>query len=460
MIYKILLLFFFFVLFLMIDNNPDFFFWLFITLLFDPTGHLTIYFNKTLFGGYNYVDIIFALSFLTLLSKKVSIMSIFNDKLFRKILIFSILFMLYKIIVHGLIIPEKNFSYMFRYQIIRERICVFGFLLIIPVYVMAKRNIRIFLNFIIFATVLPLMLYLITLLSNIDFVPVWSLERYRGIDSGIMRKSMLSTGLSLFTIPMATAIFFLRYNIKYRKLLYFSFMLTLLSIILTLSKGMYIYIFGLFLIVLLLMNKLIFQINLIHIIRKISLPLIMVLLLVLFTFPKYISHGKLIIKDIYGLVLKGGMLTEGRIEGRLVNQLPAHIYTIKKYPIFGTGLGRLYEQKEFDVSDYDVTDLSVTGHIAQFGLLGIIFYLRYYFIIAVLMKRVFRKIKRNLSSVLSNNNYEYIIGGIIATTYFINRFTFTIDGLFGELTKPGLNITVSLMVGVLLAVHSKFKLNS
>jgi hypothetical protein len=440
---------------LIADKRPDLTFWIFITLLFDPTGHFANLLSRSVMGGFNYLDVFFFLSFLPLLSRKVNIGSVFSDKLFQAFMTFFLFFLFYRIFIHGLIVPNKTIGYVFRYQIIRERIAVFGFLLIIPIYVMAKRNVTYLIYFIIFATVIPLTLYYLTILTGLDLVPVGRMDRYRGIGgSGVIRVFMTSTGLSLFIIPIALCVFLLQLNIKYKGWIFAGFILTSVSIILTLGKGMFLYLLGVTLISLWLLNKWYLHTNLIKFTARLIIPIFFAYFVLTLTFPQYVSHSLRLVDDISALVLDGGLYSEGRIEGRIKNQLPAHLYTINKYPIFGTGLGRLYEQKEFRVSDYDVTDLSVTGHIAQFGIIGISIYLIFYYLILILLKRVYSRIKKNSNWILKNH-LDYFLVSVIAISYLLNVFIFRFDKLFSELSVGRNLIPIILMVGILLAVLSK-----
>ena len=444
----------------LVNKNPDFSFWLFITLLFDPTGHIAGLLSRSNLGGFNYIDIFIFLSFLPLLSNKVNTRAVFSDKLLGSFLKFFFFFMIYRIIVHGMIVPEQSLNYVLRYQIVRERIPLFGFLLIIPVYVMAKRNLNYFYYFIIFATIIPLSLYFMTLFSGLDLIPVGTMDRYRGQGgSGVIRTFMLSSGLSLFIVPIAVCVYLLKLNAKYKKIIYIGFVLTVMSIILTLTKGMFLYLLGVILITLWILNKWFFHANIIKPLSRLVFPIVILWLLLMLTFPKYISYSQRLTNDIYSLIFKGGELEEGRVEGRIQNQLPAHLYTITKYPLFGTGLGRLYEQTEFAVEDYDVTDLPITGHIAQFGIIGISIYMIFYYLIFILIKRVYFKFKANKYNILKNSLNLFLVS-IVAISFLVNKFTFVIDKLFSELTLGKNIFPMMIMIGILLSVLSKLNVNN
>jgi hypothetical protein len=229
---------------LLVHRWPDYVFWIVIVLLFDPTGHLAVYFGKEALGGFYFRDFLFVLAFTPFLTSRVDRRGIFSFKPFMVLFGVQILFLLYHVFVFGYWQPEKGWSYVLRYVLVRERMTVFGFLLILPVFMMARRNLAIFVNVLVTTSVIVYLIYFITVTTDVELLPLWQAERYRG--TGILRYLMFSSGLSDMLIPLSVFVFARRIDFRYKNLLFIGTVLMLLAVLLSLTKSSYINVAGLF----------------------------------------------------------------------------------------------------------------------------------------------------------------------------------------------------------------------
>ncbi|MBK7380880.1 MAG: hypothetical protein IPJ03_18140 [Ignavibacteriales bacterium] len=194
--------------FILIQRYPDFFFWLFLMLFFDPGGFFQGYFESNIFGLIDYSDVIFVLLVIAILSVKKGTVLINNDKDFKKIFYYFLLVQIYYVIFYGFLVPYLNNRIDFQFFLQKNRMYFMALPIMYGVYLFTQRSINIFFKMLVFFSITLLILYLITLLTNIPIVPLETLERYTG--SGIERISMLSYGLIHWILPIAIILFFIK----------------------------------------------------------------------------------------------------------------------------------------------------------------------------------------------------------------------------------------------------------
>ena len=437
----------------MVFRWPDFFFWLFLILLLDPTGYFTIYFDKESWGGIFYQDILFPLVFLPVLSPKVDKSGIWKDKFFKAVLIAETVFFFYHLIVYGYIVPQNNFNDYVRYFLIRWRMSIFGWLILIPVYIMAKRKMSVFVDTLVVVTVVVFTIFFIQLLTGLDIFPIMQFERYKG--SGIMRYSLFSTGLADYTIPLALFVFLLNIPYKYKKLLYVAAALVFVSIIISLTKSVYVSLFAYIFTVFFLMFKL-FHYPVPTLFRRgIFFSSILVVSL-LITFPQYLDYSIRLGQDIY-LFLTGNPYTSGVKEARLENQVPAHLGIIRQSPFFGAGadVADEYISLKYEKSDYEISDLPVTGHLAYFGIVGILVYIMFYVQIIKAMRKLYLFIKPKMSKEFLAANRMELAMVFISFAFFFKTLIFRPNYLFKEITYD--RFTINFFAGVMLAAFYRMR---
>ena len=432
---------------------PDFFFWLFLILLLDPTGYFTIYFDKEAWGGIFFRDLLFPLVFLPVLSPKVDKSGLWKDKFFKAVFIAELVFFFYHLIIYGYIVPGNDLNAYVRYFLVRWRMSIFGWIILVPVYIMAKRKMSVFVDILVVITVVVFTIFFLQLLAGVEVFPVMQFERYKG--SGIMRYSLFSTALADYTIPLALFVFLLNIPYKYKKLLYVAASLVFVSIIIALTKSVYISLFAYIFTVFFLMYK-IFNYPVMTLFRRGALFSSLLVVALLITFPQYLDYSVRLGKDIY-LFITGNPYTSGVKEARLENQVPAHLGIISQSPFFGAGadVADKYISLKYDKSDYEISDLPVTGHLAYFGIVGILVYIMFYVQIIKVMRRLYFFVKRKMSAEFLADNRMEIAMMFIAFAFFFKTLIFRPNYLFKEITYD--RFTINFFAGVMLAAFYRLR---
>lgn len=431
---------------------PDLFFWVFLILFLDPSGYFTIYFDKETLGGIYYQDIIFPLLFLPIFSPRVDASGIWKDKMLKMVLVAELIFFFYHLIVYGYIVPGNDLNTYVRFFLVRWRMSVFGFFVLIPVYIMAKRNMRLFVDVLVFTTVTVFAIFFIQLLAGFEIFPIMQFERYKG--SGIMRYSMFSTALADYTIPLALFVFLLRIPYRYKNILYVAASMVFVSIIIALTKSVYISLFAYIFTVFFLMYKL-FKYPMISLFKRGVIFSTFLGVALLLSFPQYVDYSARLGKDIY-LFLIGEPYTSGVTEARLDNQVPAHMSIIYKAPFFGAGaVSDKYSSLKYDESDYEISDLPVTGHIAYFGIVGMLIYILFYVQIIRVMRKLYLFLKRKISLEFLEQNRLEIAMVFISFAFFFKTLIFRPNYLFKEITYD--RVTINFFAGVMLAAFYRMR---
>ena len=434
-------------------KHPEFFFWLFATMLFNPGDFLGKYLGKASLGGFSYMDVFFVLCFVPLLSHKINTSVIFKDQFIKKIIKVQLVFLVYHLIIHGLLVPNHDFAFYIRNFIMRERHTIFYFLLIIPTYIIAVHNMRYFYYMIFYSTAIVLFMFFVSLFTGLNLIEVHTMSRWSGED--VNRIYFAGWGFLQFVIPIGLAVYLLRIHIHFKRILYLTAILALIAVLLTLTKTNYIGTAAYIFITIYLISKL-FNVGAVRISNKIIWTVMAFLISSSFLFPEYLGYGERAARDIYG-VFTTGERSDGTMEGRLVNQVPAQLLVIKKYPIFGLGAkSKIYNEGYggYRSSDLDVTDLPILGHIMQYGFVGISLYSLFYFNIIIVIRRLYFNLKNQNKNILLSNYKLEILLAILILTYFVNHFVFRIPYLFKELTTG--RISIALMAGAMCALNYTF----
>jgi len=176
----------------------------------------------------------------------------------------------------------------------------------------------------------------------------------------------------------------------------------------------------------------------------------------LITFPQYLDYSVRLGKDIY-LFITGNPYTSGVKEARLENQVPAHLGIIRQSPFFGAGadVADKYISLKYDKSDYEISDLPVTGHLAYFGIVGILVYLIFYAQIIRVMRKVYLFIKFRISKEFLARNRIEIAMIFVSFAFFFKTLIFRPNYLFKEITYD--RITINFFAGVMLAAFYRLR---
>ena len=161
-------------------------------------------------------------------------------------------------------------------------------------------------------------------------------------------------------------------------------------------------------------------------------------------------------QDIY-LFLTGNPYTSGIREARLENQVPAHLGIIRQSPFFGAGadVADKYISLKYDKSDYEISDLPVTGHLAYFGIVGILIYIIFYIQIIKVMRQLYLFLKSRMTKEFLAQNRIEIAMVFISFAFFFKTLIFRPNYLFKEITYD--RFTINFFAGVMLAAFYRMR---
>lgn len=437
-----------FILFVILLFFPRFSFWTIVFFMTNPGGLVGNFFGKASLGGFYYMDILLILSYAFVFIRGYRITEFFSDKLAKKMFFLLALFSVYKLFVWGLIVPGYDIEYWFRYTLIRERDAIFGFLIMIPVYLFAKDDVRSFIATITTLGIVVTILGLASLILGINVIEYKTIERYRG--SGIERLLLGGYGMINFLIPSAVVVYLTNLPIRYKRWFILGGVVASVNLLLSLTKNLYIYLMGVVIASIYLIGKTYKKSYTLKFL-KITLLIVLFSVVIEIVFPGYLGFGKRVFGDIF-LLAAEGQTSDGSTSRMW--QIPAFLYEIANNPFFGTGLG--YEQlsTKFDINQFDASDFPLLAHIMQYGLVGIGIYLINYKYLYVLIREC-AKILQSFGQQDLKYKFEIIIV-ISSISYFVGYFI-KIFMIFFELTNGSIRVEMSIYTGLLLAVLSRYR---
>lgn len=432
-------------------KRPELFFWSCITLFSDPGYYLGTYLYNSFEGGIKPNEIFFFLAFLPLLSHKYSIKEAFRDKIFYSFFVFLIGFQIYFIIIYGYITPQYHDRQGFLQFLIKQRLNILSVFILIPAYLVSKRNVELFLKITAFIGLVLLSVYFLSIVTNLQLVPWVEFERYA--ESGIIRKTVFSWGFVDLLIPFSMIILFLRIKTPYRKYLFVGGIAMVLTLFLTVTRSsIIVFWFQLFLIAAIASRY--FKIHLSKVLKRgIIASFLLVIALTIFM-PGYFGSSLLAFKDVYSLITNQTNSAGGE-EQRISQDLPLHYSYIKQNPLLGVGYDYNWYSAN-DIIDSGSTDTPITAGLAMFGLVGILFYLIFYVKIIMLIFRIHKYFKR---ADLTNFNPVKIelVFMITIILSFISQFTIKSPALFVELIISQTRVSYILFLGILLGTYYRIK---
>lgn len=449
---------------IIIREKPDFSFWLFLNLFFDPGGYVNGFLGGKLLGPFNITDIFILFIVLCLSSPKVNWEVIYTDKFLLKFFKYLFIFAGYYFIVYGGIVPYFQNDFDYSTFLIKNRVFIYGFIILISVYVFALRDLKYFYAITLFFGVICLTLYLITLLTEIPLIPVVEMLRYRG--SEMMRIGLLSYGIFDLLFPLALTTYLLdrklNLNIKYKLWLYYSGILIMLTFLITLTRRTQIQILGSALIIILITSYL-FRTGKLTASLKILISSVLVVMALYIALPKYVDYVFRIGEDTF-LLLTMGKDTRG--EGNYRISGTGDLLTAKEYIknnlFFGTGYTYLY-WGDSDVASSPRGAIYASAADAAhevpiyflffgFGIVGAVMMFPLYFIMAKLFLNLSKSLKQKL--IIYSKDPYLIIYSIYFLLTIAGIFTFNIYNLSNDFTGVQFSST-ALFMGLGFALYRK-----
>lgn len=392
----------------------DYIFWIVFIIFTNPGNILTAIFKEDSGdGGINITDFLFAILFvcyLLVLYKK----DFGYDRTYNKILKFILIFTVYHFLVFNYFVPvfkETAYSSV-KFILIKSRHEAYSIVLFFMTYRFFVRSYKIFFELFLYSSIIILVLFLVTVVTGIDILPIAKASRgFIKID----RIFLDEYGLMPLLIPIGAVIIAFKINIKWRKVIFIAFSLMFLTLLLSLTRreifGTFIYLF-----IALILNNYFLNKTLIPFNRVFSVGFYSLIIgfFIYLSFPKYIGAGIKAIEETF-YVIEYGETTSGRKDTRLGLGKEFMQNLIKENFIWGTGFDNRWRRSFGDKEGYEASDYPFLSAIAMKGILGILIFLPIYLI---LIKTLHFDIKFIKKYQVNFNTIEFLIL-VIFIVYFI-----------------------------------------
>ena len=452
---------------IIIRNKPDIWFWIFLNLFFDPGGYITGFRDGKIVGPLNMRDAFIFGIIICLVSAKINWKVISQDQQLSRFLVFLLFFSAYYFIVYGGVAPFIHNDFDYSTFLLKNREFIYGFFILISVYLFSFRSLHNFYSVTLFFGVLCLTLYLITLLTGVELIYVWEFQRE---GTGMTRISMLSYGLFDMLFPLSLIVYIvskkINLNIKYRYWLYYAGVIFLITQIITLTRRTQIDILGTVIIAVIIIAYL-FRTGKLSSLLKLLFPAVLVILVLYFTFPNYIGYMAKTAENTF-LLITTGQDSEGRKEYRVSGNENLELAKnyIKNNLLIGTGYTYLYwgpgysyslRGREYSLAADAAGEVPIYYSLFGFGILGVILMLPLYFLMSMLFFKLIKLLKITLENYLQDPMVIIFIIYILLTFAII--FTINFYNLSSHFTGARLSYT-AIFIGLGFALYRKIYLNA
>jgi len=428
--------------------------------MFDPGGFLNYTLGGVFFGHLKYKDAFFLLMTICfLLATDIHLEELNSDKYFFKFVKYFIFLEIYYVAIYGWLTPylnginsDNNFSLF----ILKERTTVYGFFIVIYVYLFAKRGLLYHYKIIVFTGILCLGLFIVGYLSGRSFVPTTFDDRYSGEE--LQRVGMFSYGLFQVLLSMALIIYFFsskyKISIPLKKSIFIGGALMFITYMLTLTRRTLIETAALPFIILLVRARIT---NTAIKYGKIIAVFILGIILLGIVAPRYINWVGRMYKDI-GSLATTGKDTRGETEYRL-SRTGNMLYVtenIKKRPFLGTGfLWMLYSDTNerilagdtYAAAWWAAREVPVYNELFSRGIFGLVLYIPVYIFILRTLIVLFKLLKKRSNEFIVRFPVFYIMG-LVVIIEFILSFTLRAYDLFGNFSVPGDMVYCGLLFSI------------
>jgi hypothetical protein len=453
---------------ILVVRNPDLSFWLLLNMYFDPGGYIS-YINDQYFSRITFQDFLIIIILYLLINNWKS--TFYNDS-FKNFLKALFYFGLFYFIVYGGIVPILHDDFNYPIFLLKNRWVLYGLILMVSVYNFGLRGLKYLYLTTLFTGLVTLILYWLSILTNITLVQYSEFERYYG--SAMYRIDLESYGIFYILFPLSVIVLVLsRYinlEISYKKTLYFVGMLMLISLIITLTRRTIIDIIGTVFIVSFLMSRL-FNTKTNRIILRLLVPIIFAFLILWIAKPNYIGHFVQITTDTFVLLITGEDtrgISDSRISGG--HHYPAVFETIGNNILLGTGYTFFHWEfiksfgseaatstrgLEFGQMADAAQEIPIINMFFSFGIIGFILLIALYYKILRLATHIYKYLKRNMNYAIKLSPFVVVFSFYFIVVVF-KLFTYNIWSLGDQFIGSKFQQN-AFWIGLGFAVFSSFK---
>lgn len=401
----------------------DYVFWISFILFTNPGGILEALGEDSGDGGIDVTDLLYGVMLVCFLFvyRRANLN---NDISIKKIRNYVVIFLMYYFVVFSYLIPlfRDNPFYSPMVTIIKIRHSVIHMSLVFIVYEFYLRSYPIFIKFLLYSSIIIIILFIISVYTGVEILPVIQAER-RFITT--KRLFMESYGLLPLLIPMGIVILIFKFKIKYRKLMIVGFSLMFLVWLFSIFRR---HIIGtvIYLIIGLFFYNYLHRKPLVDFKKTMSIFIysIILLFLIQLTFPEYIQATVDAMEETVH-VIKYGKTSMGKEDVRLGAGKEFLQNIISKNYFFGTGFDNRWRSLVGNKAGYEASDYPFLGAIAMYGVLGLLIFLPVYIVLIKALRYDIKYLRKNGYSIYSFEAFMlvlFIIYFIFDLLQYINWF--------------------------------------
>ena len=387
-------------------EKPDISFWIYLNLYFDPGGYVSGFLGGNIFGRFNITDIIIVGIVFSFIAMKPNFSVIKKNHLFKQFISVLFIYLVYYFFVYGYITPGIHKDLNYPIFLLKNRNIIYGLIILFATYFFSLRNLMYFYSVTLFFGVISLSLYILTIITGVNFVPVVRFARYSG--SGMIRIAMTSYGMYYYLFSLSIIVYMLSWigklTFKYKKLLYYAGILMTFTMLITLTRRVILDVIGTILLAIMIITY-IFRTKKIVAIAKFIVPTLALMIILTLVMPKYIGYISTITQDAFSLVTTGED-TRGISDYRVSGEGPLSDVkrSIRENFWIGNGFSNIqFSGKHNQATSPRGADYAMMADAASevpiyytffgFGFLGAMIILILYFLIAQLFVRILIIIK-------------------------------------------------------------------
>lgn len=423
--------------------------------------------GSNLLGSINHSDIFIMLIIITAVHTNFNLGHLFKDKQFKYYVNALSVFILYFYFIYGGIVPILHDDLNYPQFLLKTRNMIWGIVILFTSYHFALRGLYKFYKTTLIIGVICLSLYWITLATGFELIPVINIERYRG--TGITRLVMGGYGYFSILFPLALFSYLLsrklRFRMIHRKWLYYAGIAMLMTLLVTLTRRVFLDIFFTLIIASLLLRYL-YKLKFLTGMYKYIIPLFLVFFSIQFVLPRYTGFIRNIGLDVYSLITTQKD-TRGVQDYRLsgINELELVRKEIFDNLILGTGYSRLYwgdtgyatssRGDKYALLADAASEVPIYYLFFGFGLIGAILILWIYYLVTKKSHELLKLIKTN--RMLYLNDPVHLIFALYTILWIIGKVTHEAYTLSRDF-RPSSFGGFMLLCALVFVLAYKFKL--
>lgn len=359
--------------------NVDRIFWFLLLLFTNPGGIQQALGISKIGSSFNLNDLVFLL--LTLCFLSIKHFRSFNTAAPIKAKRYVIALIVYYILIFGYLTPIINESSQgILGTTIKIRHAVYCFSLFLFSFEFWLRSWKKFIKYYLYSSILILLLFLQSLITNIDILPKFVLDREF---ISVERNLMISYGLMPFLTAIGSVSILFISKFRYKVQIIFGFILMNVSWLVSLTRRHIIGLFIILLISLLSKNYLTSRPLLISIssLSRVILVVITLIITIYIFVPQHFEAGIIAIESSISVITTGENITGQKDERLSVFGREQIMSEFHKSPILGTGFNNLWRTSEGDQLGFEASDYPFQSALAMTGIVGILFFLPIYILL-------------------------------------------------------------------------------